>query len=650
MPSGRFEGGAVLRNRSLYVLALSAGLVLFGCVPEGAEDDGDPMGSDASQAGAGGAMQPGNGGAMQPATGGAMQPATGGGMQPGTGGAMPPGIPCDFPAGLGRWIHLPSSGKCLFHSHRGPSMNYPDTLEDCESRGARMAFAAELNWACDEIDLNPNEDPDTLNGMAKVRIGDVYSDGHRLWHDRGTFGNAPEMCGLESLDCGTTGFNGECTEVDLWLPDERLYRYLCIRPDSGVPVPRLESPCDYQVGDGTWTHLPESDVCLFRSNERATYDEALNGCSRLQTELPRSAELDALCDEIVLAPDDMIEGQNRSTKVRVRNSFAGTHGLWHDRGATENTLACGAEPEECGMSPLGGDCQPSRQIVADQSTWHYACLTPTFTRPPPPPPTPGPDAGVGPSLDGGLPPVGDAGVPPPPMDAAPPPVDAAPPPVDAAPPPPEPDMAPEPAPLLDTTLQALGQDLPEITNVTTRRFSFGAQGGAAATFQCQIEALQSEDGAGPWFECESPFTAGPLEHGEYAFRVAAVNRDGAPDRTPAEHTWTIDLVRPSCQPTSTRIMDPMNGQVGCRNGSGFSVRFAREEGTRFQCRRDIHYNSGRSTTEGDWQNCSSPKQYNFTCMGLHRTGITVYLRATDAAGNVCESPPIRGPTWECNRC
>ena len=625
-------------NRLGYVLLLSSSFLLFGCVPEGSDGDGDPNTVEA----AGGAMQPSAGGAMQPSAGGAMQPSAGGGMQPSAGGGMQPsaggsvsGMPCDFPAGAGRWIHLPSAGQCLFHSHRSPSLNYADALADCESRGARMPYAAELNAACDEIDLNPSNDPDTLNGFATARVADPYSSGHLIWHDRGTFGNAPEMCGVESLDCGVTDFNEDCREIDVWVPDDRPYRYLCIRPDTGQPVRRLESPCDYQVGDGTWTHLPDADVCLFLSRERATYDEASNGCMRLGTELALGSQLDALCDEIVFEPDALIEGQKRSTKVRVRNHFRSMHRLWHDRGATENTLACGAEPEGCGMESLGNSCQPERLIVADESTWRYACLRPVYDRPPPSPPI-GPEPGPGPG-----PVTPDAGSDPMEEDAGPPP------PVDAAPPPPEPDMAPEPAPLLDTTLRAVGDDLPDITNVTSRRFAFTAQGavpnGFSPTFECQIDD-------GPWFECESSFQVGPLDDGEHIFRAAAVNSDGVADRTPAEHVWTIDTVPPSCLPTNTRIMDPMNGQVGCRNGSGFSVSFASEEGTRFQCRRDIHYNSGRATLEGDWQNCSSPRGFRFTCMGILSTGITVYLRATDAAGNTCESRGIRGPRWECNRC
>jgi hypothetical protein len=63
-------------------------------------------------------------------------------------------------------------------------------------------------------------------------------------------------------------------------------------------------------------------------------------------------------------------------------------------------------------------------------------------------------------------------------------------------------------------------------------FSFTANGQPTTGFSCSI------DGAAP-VRCESPVTYTGLADGPHTFAVAAIDRWGAADRTPATRTWTV---------------------------------------------------------------------------------------------------------------
>ena len=393
---------------------------------------------------------------------------------------------------------------------------------------------------------------------------------------------------------------------------------------GGMPAP--DGPCDYRAGEGRWTHLPNADMCLYYSNVRATFRGAVEGCRDLGTELPDGATLDALCDEIVLRPGDLLEGRQRATSVRVRDVHQMYHRLWQDRGATERALECGLEAEECGVMGLSPSCGPSNLVANDSTRLYYACLRPANDPPPPP--------GTAP-LDGAVPPAAmDAGIPDDEDAARPPLADAF----------VRRDMAPAPAVIADTRWQERpGRPPPdELTRETRAHFYFEGDR-HAVSFECQLND-------GPWFECQSPFTVDPAEEGENIFRVAAINADGDPDRTPLEYTWTVDTRAPDCRLTDTRTIRGGRGAPGCGPGSGFQITFNMEDGAQHQCRRTLVANSGRSMSEGNWFNCASPYTFNFACAGLRRTSILTYLRITDAAGNTCESGPAHGPTWSCDDC
>lgn len=378
--------------------------------------------------------------------------------------------------------------------------------------------------------------------------------------------------------------------------------------DMGVPAPEPEpepefNPCPYEAGEGEWFHLPQANRCLYYSgNQRLDYDDSVDACREMGASLPSAQTLNRYCDEIVLRPGHEIEGQQVSSKIRIADEYSDGHRLWHDRGYNSQAAECGVRRLGCGFMGHNGDCVEVNSWIPDDRRYKFACLR-SARRPPAPPDPPEPE---------------DMGVL-------------------------EPDMAPQPAPLLNTRLSNLPQ---EYDSDNWHRFSFAAVGGEASGFECQLDD-------GPWFRCESPFRVDELAEGLHTFRVAAVNADGIPDRTPEEHTWTVDTIPPSCSFTRTEIFDPGMGQVGCRGNPGVRRWFEYEEGYTARCRQDIIPNSGRHAGafqfEGDWRPCSSPHFYRFVCHGNLSTANETLVEITDRAGNTCRGERF-GVRWECDRC
>lgn len=96
----------------------------------------------------------------------------------------------------------------------------------------------------------------------------------------------------------------------------------------------------------------------------------------------------------------------------------------------------------------------------------------------------------------------------------------------------------------------------------------------------------------------------------------------ANSRTSAAHTVTVDNTAPDTTITS--------GPTGTVTGTSATFGFTSSEtGSTFECKLDT----------GDWQNCSSPKEYTGLAAGEH----TFQARATDAAGNTDATAASR--TW-----
>jgi len=139
-------------------------------------------------------------------------------------------------------------------------------------------------------------------------------------------------------------------------------------------------------------------------------------------------------------------------------------------------------------------------------------------------------------------------------------------------------------------------------------------------FQCQI------DGGG-FLSCSSPQTYTDLELGEHTFEVAAIDRSGNVDLSPATYTWTIVAPVSDTTAPGTLILSAPD-QVTVDTSATFTFS-STETGSAFECSLD----GGAFTT------CTSPISYT----GLSVDSHTFEVYATDAAGNADLSPALH--TW-----
>jgi hypothetical protein len=153
-------------------------------------------------------------------------------------------------------------------------------------------------------------------------------------------------------------------------------------------------------------------------------------------------------------------------------------------------------------------------------------------------------------------------------------------------------------------------------NSTMVHFSFIANEMNTA-FDCSL------DGADP-APCRNGDEFGPVGDGPHTFSVAARDRAGNVDASPATHTWTVD--------TSTPDTTLLSGPVG-NVGSGTAT-FTFESpdagaGATFECSLD----------GATFSVCTSPAEYSGLSMAVH----TFSVRVKDATGNYDPTPATR--TW-----
>ncbi|RKG75064.1 hypothetical protein D7W79_21220 [Corallococcus exercitus] len=149
------------------------------------------------------------------------------------------------------------------------------------------------------------------------------------------------------------------------------------------------------------------------------------------------------------------------------------------------------------------------------------------------------------------------------------------------------------------------------TNSTTASFTF-TSGDPEATFECRFDT-------GAFAPCASPLTREAFTNGTYTVEVRAVDAVGNEDPSPTSFTWTVDLKAPD---TFIR-----SGPIA--TDAPLSAVFeldADETGVTYACSLDA----------GDFAPCGAPVLFTVT-PGPH----TLTVRATDAAGNVDDSPA----TW-----
>ena len=149
-------------------------------------------------------------------------------------------------------------------------------------------------------------------------------------------------------------------------------------------------------------------------------------------------------------------------------------------------------------------------------------------------------------------------------------------------------------------------------------------------FQCRL------DGS-PWSTCTSPKDYTELSDGTHTFEVRATD-SWSVDNSPASRTWTVDTTKPPLPDTTPPETYPWSYSMpnGILNSTTASFSFTGRDdfgGTavadlKFECRFD-------STSESDWSECISPKEYPNLGEGSSHT---FQVRARDSAGNGDTTP------------
>lgn len=153
-----------------------------------------------------------------------------------------------------------------------------------------------------------------------------------------------------------------------------------------------------------------------------------------------------------------------------------------------------------------------------------------------------------------------------------------------------------------------------VTSSDTAEFTFiGTKAGS--TFECSLDA-------GAYSDCASPKSYSDLADGSHTFSVRATDPTGNIDETPAQRTWTVDTTPPQTLLAS--------GPQGTTLEQEATFTFTSNESpSTFECSLD----------DEPYSECGSPKTYSDLAEGSH----VFRVRATDAAGNVDETPAER--TW-----
>ncbi|MHA7630708.1 Ig-like domain-containing protein [Corallococcus sp. M7] len=160
----------------------------------------------------------------------------------------------------------------------------------------------------------------------------------------------------------------------------------------------------------------------------------------------------------------------------------------------------------------------------------------------------------------------------------------------------------------DTSLTA---SVPAVTSNRDASFEFTSND-STATFECRFDT-------GTFVPCTSPQARTDLADGTYTVQVRAVDAAGNVDPTPATFTWTVDTTAPDTFIRSGPVAD------NAPNPATFDLD-SNETGVTYACSLD----------DGPFSSCADPTIFTVTA-GAH----TLAVRATDAAGNVDESPA----TW-----
>jgi hypothetical protein len=151
------------------------------------------------------------------------------------------------------------------------------------------------------------------------------------------------------------------------------------------------------------------------------------------------------------------------------------------------------------------------------------------------------------------------------------------------------------------------------TDSTDAAFTFSANEDGS-TFECSLNGVAFEP-------CASPVGRTGLAIGAHTFEVWATDAAGNTDETPASFSWTVEPPPDTTDPETTVDSGPEGNTESTDATLAFS---ANEGGSTFECSLDGTGFAG----------CVSPVQLTGLAVGAH----TFTVRATDAAGNVDETP------------
>jgi hypothetical protein len=143
---------------------------------------------------------------------------------------------------------------------------------------------------------------------------------------------------------------------------------------------------------------------------------------------------------------------------------------------------------------------------------------------------------------------------------------------------------------------------------------------AGSTFACSL------DGAA-FSSCTSPKAYSGLTNGSHTFQVRATDAIGNTDSTPASRTWTVDTIAP----TGVAITAPANGA----SVTG-QVTISATASDNVGVTSVSFYVDGQLLATDS----SSPFSTNWNTNPVSKTSHTLYVRATDAAGNTTQSTTI----------
>jgi MYXO-CTERM domain-containing protein len=169
------------------------------------------------------------------------------------------------------------------------------------------------------------------------------------------------------------------------------------------------------------------------------------------------------------------------------------------------------------------------------------------------------------------------------------------------------------------------------TNDKTGDFTF-SNPASGVTFECKITPPDVD------FEtCTSPFATDELADGAHTITVRAVDSYGNREADPPTYIWTVDTVAPVTD-FSTKPLNPSSSAVGTFEFS------PSEQPVTYQCQLDP---PSLPLQEVNWVPCNAGTFANpdndYSTPALGNGTHTLYVRATDAAGNVETSPPYW--TW-----